>query len=260
MNTKLDVELPESLIAFKKNIVASIKPFIAITARLENNLKLWQSKFAGLPYFPKTATYPIDSKGQAMFLLAQINFAELPKLENFPESGILQFYISSNDDVYGMCFEDQTKQDNFRVIYFPNIIEDENQLITDFSFVTKYDYLPLEDACALSFQLKSAPLSTGDYQFNTDILNDNDEFDIEEEYDKLFPAEGHKIGGYPYFTQSDPREYQEGYAACILLFQMDTDDKNGIMWGDCGVANFFIFTQDLKKKDFSKVLYNWDCC
>lgn len=43
---------------------------------------------------------------------------------------------------------------------------------------------------------------------------------------------------------------------------MDTDDVNGmdIMWGDCGVANFFIHPDDLKNKDFSKVLYNWDCC
>jgi uncharacterized protein YwqG len=157
-----------------------------------------------------------------------------------------------------MCFDDQTKQENFSVIYFPDIIEDESQLITDFSFVKKQDYLPLEDASALSFQLKSAPLSVGDFQFNKIFLDDNE--DIYEEYDELFPAEGHKIGGYPYFTQSDPREYKEDYNDYILLFQMDTDDENGIMWGDSGVANFFILPDDLKNKDFSNVLYNWDCC
>ncbi len=32
-----------------------------------------------------------------------------------------------------------------------------------------------------------------------------------------------------------------------------------IMWGDMGVAGFFINYEDLKRKDFSKVLYNWDC-
>jgi uncharacterized protein YwqG len=31
------------------------------------------------------------------------------------------------------------------------------------------------------------------------------------------------------------------------------------MFGDVGVANFFITEEDLKKKDFSKVIYNWDC-
>ena len=44
----------------------------------------------------------------------------------------------------------------------------------------------------------------------------------------------------------------------------DYDYKDGeqgkdIMWGDVGVANFFIRPEDLKNKDFSKVLYNWDC-
>ena len=31
------------------------------------------------------------------------------------------------------------------------------------------------------------------------------------------------------------------------------------MWGDAGVANFFISEQDLKNKDFTNVVYNWDC-
>jgi uncharacterized protein YwqG len=39
---------------------------------------------------------------------------------------------------------------------------------------------------------------------------------------------------------------------------MDSDQD--IMWGDVGVGNFFIDYNDLLKKDFSKVLYNWDCC
>lgn len=41
----------------------------------------------------------------------------------------------------------------------------------------------------------------------------------------------------------------------MLLFQMDTDDEAGIMWGDCGVANFFISEKDLASKNFSRVLY-----
>ena len=32
-----------------------------------------------------------------------------------------------------------------------------------------------------------------------------------------------------------------------------------ILWGDCGVANFFISRADLKARNFSNVYYNWDC-
>ena len=49
-----------------------------------------------------------------------------------------------------------------------------------------------------------------------------------------------------------------------LLLQIDSmrDEENGysILWGDCGVCNFFIARADLEKLDFSRVLYNWDCC
>ena len=33
-----------------------------------------------------------------------------------------------------------------------------------------------------------------------------------------------------------------------------------VMWGDVGVANFFIKKEDLERMDFSDVFYTWDCC
>ena len=270
MNSKLEIELPNELLIYKEKIEATIKPFIEIKSKAEDNLRLWQSKFGGHPYFPKGLQYPTDSKGQAMFLLAQINFGETPKLESFPEKGILQFYISGGSDVYGACFESPAKQDDFKVLYFLEITEDEDLLVTDFDFLPKPDLLPIEKQSSLTFNLKHAPLPSVDYQFEPIILNVDPKLKYElykdyqkvyKEYGKLFPSEGHKIGGYPYFTQADPRE-RDTYQGekRILLFQMDTDDEAGIMWGDCGVANFFISEQDLENKNFSRVLYDWDCC
>lgn len=74
---------------------------------------------------------------------------------------------------------------------------------------------------------------------------------------------GTKIGGYPFFTQSDPREREddevkEKYEYDTLLFQLDSVDDH-VMWGDCGIGNFFINRINLKNKDFSNVLFNWDC-
>jgi uncharacterized protein YwqG len=65
---------------------------------------------------------------------------------------------------------------------------------------------------------------------------------------------GHKLGGYPHFTQDDPRTRRD----LELLFQLDSDD--GVMWGDAGVGNFFIAPDDLARRDFSRVLFSWDCC
>jgi len=265
--TSLDFELPSELLPFRKNIEATIKPFVEVKAKLNDTLSVWQSKFGGFPYRPRDVQYPTDPKGQAMFLLAQLNFAEIPKLELFPETGILQFYISSGNDIYGACFDDLAKQDGFRVLYFPDVVDNESKLLTDFSFLPEFDMLPMGKSCSLTFSLQQAPLSAVDYQFEPVILGEKapeitDELvEIYGEYEKLFPSTGHKIGGYPYFTQNDPRNNKkyrdENY---VLLFQMDTDDQAQIMWGDCGVGNFFIQLQDLQKHDFSRVLYNWDCC
>jgi uncharacterized protein YwqG len=65
---------------------------------------------------------------------------------------------------------------------------------------------------------------------------------------------GHKLGGYPNFTQDDARDRND----LELLFQLDSDD--GVMWGDAGVGNFFITDADLARRDFSRVFYTWDCC
>jgi uncharacterized protein YwqG len=269
MNPKMEIELPDELLIYKEKIEATIQPYIEIKAKPEDDLRLWQSKFGGLPYFPKYIQYPKDSKGQAMFLIAQINFAETPKLESFPQKGILQFYISGTSDLYGMSFENQTRQDDFRVLFFSEVDENECLLITEFDFLPKPVYLPIRKQSSLAFSLKYAPVPWGDYQFESKIFNIDPKLKYEHyknnqgvhvTYGKLFRSTGHKIGGYPYFTQTDPRE-SEKYSSeeYRLLFQMDTDGKADIMWGDVGVANFFITQSDLENKDFSRVLYNWDC-
>ena len=44
---------------------------------------------------------------------------------------------------------------------------------------------------------------------------------------------------------------------------MDSDMEGKldyVLWGDCGVGNFFINRRDLENLDFSRILYTWDCC
>ena len=267
MSPLLETELPPELIPYKSRIEATIKPFIEITARLEENLMPWQSKFAGVPYLPGDAEYPLDSRGQPMFLLAQINFAETPKLEGFPGQGILQFYIRA-DELYGANLEDGTAQEGFRIVYFPEVIKEEAWLKTVPASPADPLMVPLQRSCSLEFKLKHAPMPAVDHQFERVILGlDVRPWELGDDlmaacgqYEKLFPSSGHKIGGYPYFTQWDPR-YDQKYrdANYVLLFQMDSDGDADILWGDVGVGNFFIRERDLKKRDFSNVLYSWDC-
>lgn len=264
LESNFKLELPNSLEKYRGNFEKSIRPFVKTTAKKGKTLA-WESKFGGNPYMPIGYEYPKDLNGTPMKLLAQINFEEVPDIGMFPSKGILQFYISANDDVYGMNFDKPTAQENFRVIYIPEVIKNNSKIVTDFSFIndSAEDYFPVGSESRLSFKIEYGPVACTDFQFDK-IFNqsayklfDDNEY---EQYEDKYSSAGHKMGGYAYFTQSDPRDNSEYSDYKVLLLQIDTDDKAGIMWGDSGVANFFIRPEELKKLDFTKILYNWDCC
>jgi uncharacterized protein YwqG len=86
----------------------------------------------------------------------------------------------------------------------------------------------------------------------TNVLLNDDEAD--EFYDYADNC-GSKVGGYAFFTQSDSRDVTQDW---VLLLQLDSDAH--IMWGDCGVANWFIRREDLIARQFNRILFTWDCC
>ena len=91
-----------------------------------------QSKIGGNPYLPLNADYPRNANGEPLTLLAQVNFAEMPPLPNFPSSGLLQFFIDGTDYSYGMDFEYQSRE-NYRVVYHPEVTQDLAQFCSDFA-------------------------------------------------------------------------------------------------------------------------------
>lgn len=262
MTSKL--HLPKELRAFEETIQSTAKSFIKILPQAAATTDWWQSKIGGKPYLPQNVSYPADLEGNQLLFLAQINFEETPALPPFPSKGILQFYVF-DDPFYGMEMNDAFSQDGFRVVYFKNPIKEENQLVTDFSFLRKFSRDPIDmmDSYPLKFQLAEEFVPTVDHHFDKLFGEDffyqfgEKEWELWSDYNKSVRSSGHKLGGYAHFTQEDPR--RDEMAQLELLFQLDTDDDIRCRWGDMGVANFFIDPQDLKNTDFSKVLYNWDC-
>lgn len=258
---------PASLKAHEEQVKNSIRPFVKLMTKTEST-KLWESKFGGDPYMPVGYKYPTNSKGEALGLLAQINFDEMPPLKDFPEKGILQFFANFSDDcpdMIGLNFDNQTKQDNFRVIYHPEVEKDMEKLVSVFDFLTEEEKecSPVGGEYKVVPEISFGPVGIGTNEFLNIFNTDIEDHFIDADSGEFFYSNGHKLGGYPYFTQADPREYGVDYGDFnILLFQLDTDDSDGvdIMWGDSGVGNFFIKQKDLKELNFSNVLYNWDCC
>lgn len=243
---------------------------------------VFESKVGGLGYIPHDGNFPADSKGNQLRLLAQLDCSQV-KLEEFPKRGLLQFWIS-DDDCWGLEFENSIVNDCHRVIYYPDtdksVTEEEikSKIIpNEYEADSGENYMPVNGEYGLQFEYSKESLSDNDCRFRLKFCNAYNSFNppktIESPYDlntdigelesfeKLGEtAFGHKIGGYPGFTQEDPRDE---YSPCdFLLLQLDSEFGEGedkIMWGDAGICNFFINREKLKNLDFSEVMYNWDC-
>ena len=123
----------------------------------------------------------------------------------------------------------------------------------------------MKGCSTIKFKIAREPIGINDYQFAVFDLDDISE-DIYQKYWNTFQTAEHKLLGSPDFTQEDPRSYflnsqDNSSEAYILLSQINSEciDSIKIMWGDTGIANFFIKGSDLDKLDFSKILYNRDC-
>lgn len=277
-----------------EQITAALKGKYAIPAYTlgitpDRKPDLFDSKFGGVPYWDMAKEYPTDSRGKKMMLLAQLNFTKASlNDERLPGAGMLQFFITAYDDCFGMNFDDpQDLQKDFRVIFHETIdesITEEQVRALDIPIATELDTecSPVFREVAVEFYPTTASIGpdvcefdemlatvvkeiTGEDMGGVSAYNYFNKEDYQYLYDNL-DCTGHRVLGYPFFTQTDPRENMDMETARYydtLLFQMDSemaDESDIVLWGDCGVANFFINSEALKRHDFSRVLYNWDCC
>ena len=185
---------------------------------------------------------------------------------------MLQFWIIDGDDLFGMDLENPCSNAGKRILYFPELTESLSLDEVKLQYVLTEEYTPITPykEIALSFTRREEGITLSDVNFDrlfTSLWNETFSDEVETIWDlpqetrellgDLLPEGAeHRIGGYPYFTQQDPREEDSPFTE--LLLQMDSDADH-IMWGTMGVANFFIRKEDLKEKNFEEVLYNWDC-
>ena len=263
-----DAEVDAQYASVRRAMAQFPLPSVRIRARPGKATQPWQSRFGGIPYWPKHEKYPVTPSGEPLYMVAQLNLAEMPSLPGYPSSGLLQFFIA-DDDLMGLKFGN-TGEETIRmnsdgsgscVIFHRDIIEDTAQLETRLPHVGQAENVPLGEECVLAFEYEDQlPLHT-DHRFDAALagLGEISEQAMERVWEDTEPNQT-RLGGYAYFTQDDVR-YGTTPGDWLLLFQMDTDDEEGIdiMWGDCGVGNWFIHRDDLARQDFSRAWYNWDC-
>lgn len=84
--------------------------------------QITDSKLGGAFYVPEGMKAPRNlDTGDPLYLLAQLNFSQLPQLRGFPAQGLLQFFIDGEDTLYGADYDNPQSQRSWRVRYLPNV-------------------------------------------------------------------------------------------------------------------------------------------
>ena len=265
------------------------KEVIYIKAEKADDLSLEESKFGGFPFVPLGGAIPTNAEGNQLALLAQINCAQLPENNMYPSDGWLQIWCLE-DEMYGFWSDTIQPETNQKVLYIPAGTQGEplERVVAMYQPYVSEDcpvwFINEQGAIwgmRLSFTHGQQGITYSDGRFR-DLFLDRwnkryPEQTVENFYD--LPDEifenvvdihdgsdcAHQLGGYPYFTQYDPRYERDSTELTKyteVLFQIDSqfDTEWDMCWGDAGVRNFFISREDLEALDFSDLLYNFDCC
>ncbi|KAA8828855.1 DUF1963 domain-containing protein [Bifidobacterium tissieri] len=261
---------------------------------------LLDTKYGGPFLLPDDYELPVNpGNGVPMVLLAQWNFERLPRLEGFPQNGLLQCFVDATDDDLDQDVTQTTDDGNdgnddsendkawesWKIRYIPaNLLSTDAphaaQVITPhwqlYHGCVKPTQVPFDDEnmqFKLHGELTTSPMGVTDYRYEDllesclDQLDEEDRELFDDEYADMenllfqrISGDGHRLGGYPLFTQDDPRTYMdEDEAADLVMVAQINSIEFKMMFGDNGIGHIFIPSAALHDTDFSQAFYQWDC-
>lgn len=261
----------------------------------EDKIAIGQTKIGGRPDLPKEICWVtetnIEEKSERKFLIfsrkrqetiirslsfiAQINLSEIVDFDKdnlLPKSGFLYFFYSAEQDAWGFDYKDNNK---FKIIYWDGSIE-ELQRVDFPNDLPKYArYKPC------SIEIKSEiSLPSLEHDFYNDFTeSERDKFWVEvyndENINKLLGYSDNIQGSMELECElvtnglycGDPSGYNDPKAKelrtnakdWLLLLQIDSNEKNAMMWGDVGRLYFWIKKDDLLNKQFDKSWFSLQC-
>lgn len=226
-----------------------------------------QTKIGGVPDLPLDFAWPKHASGRPLAFLAQINLSDISKaspLPGVPTSGM--FYVFSG---YGW------KNSRKRSLSLPDSPDDESwtqlQYITDEMGIALQsrqppaDTEPFTSAIVEPTAILSLPHDAGDpdvaslgwsgqelRQLN-EIANSYDTVSLH----PLGNPARHLLLGHAHIVQTVPEEVQRN--RLILLLQIASDKRAGMLWGDGGYLYFWIHPDDLAAWNLSRIFVDFQC-
>lgn len=228
-----------------------------------------QSHLRGEPNLPPGVAWPTRESRRLEFQ-ARISLNELQAVQRIdwlPTEGALLFFYDDEGQPWGF---DPKDRGGHAVLHVNNEASVEG------------------DPIWLSFEAHVSHPSLDRPETSSIDLGDEDQDAYGEELAAAFGGQPmHQVGGYPSAVQNDSMEVECQMAAngvymgggggppidparfkalepgakdWRLLFQLDSDEDAGIMWGDCGMLYFWIREEDARALNFSNTWLVLQCC
>lgn len=234
------------------------------------------SFLGGTPELPEASTWPTGRHPHSF--LAQLDLAKIQAaqaIDWLPQTGKLLFFYDMECGAWGF---DPDEYNCWKVEYVPEGVNTVPAQAPENAEV-------FQKRC-----LNFSAINT--YSQEDDILPPGHTMGEDAYYDFMDLVRGHdfegqpmhQISGKPYAIQNEDMEtecalvskgvncgraddYQRGYAQLLegqtaewrLLFQMDTDEDAGWMWGDSGIVYFWVRESEARRGDFSNVWLVLQC-
>lgn len=231
---------------------------------LEENTDILDDKIGGKPYLPVDEEYPTDKKGNPLALLVQVNLKNID-LKGYPKEGILEIFTDKGLD-YPCTYVVKYFKEGLeykKKSELPNVSLKNYIVKRDYKIKLKksVSYMPSSD---YRFQEIMSNIVNQVYGSNVKNLDDIENyFGNYDWYDRMqeqCESPFISIGGYPDFTQEDPRIYMK-IPKDVCLFKIDSSyDYKRIEIGDAGILCALITEKELKKCIFEDTFVDWDCC
>lgn len=217
-----------------------------------------QSALGGPAWRPAGTEWPVW-KRKPMLFLAQLNFAEMPPLPDFPDSGLLQIFVGDSN-VLGCSFPSSPGA-GVHIDLWPTISGGGPVLGPVSRNAPFQDRSIGEHGRRLGFEAAQVLPSVEDWRvlpMIEPLWERQGEEALELFLDTLNDAHpAHHVGGHPEFTQYDIRSAETHAEYDRTLLKLGSDEA--IMWGDAGEAHWLIPAAALRDRRFDATLYSWDC-
>jgi uncharacterized protein YwqG len=216
--------------------------------------------------------WPQDTAGEPLEFVAQLDFARLPALPDYPERGLLQFFVR-REGSFGYDGNDALHREPYCRWLSDGATEAGRlEAPPPLGARDKTPFLPTmhpggkaarTHGVALKGKAKQQMLpGSTDWRIVARLYGHLRRRGIDRVEAKIDAAEQalprtHHIGGHPVFAQWDFRKPGHYDDFDRVLLRLTSDEL--LRWGDAGEAVFMIRHADLIARNFSTVAFYWDC-